>query len=183
MALTTAEILRFQIADRPRLQKETFYGDGTASAFQLSGYPVVSGCTSLGGLVPSAFNTASGGASWSGTGATFSYYLGTVTFSAVPSASSALHVEYTYGTFSDAEIDLVTGLYSDLPSMRLALIDNLMGDAWKRARWAAGAGGFFDDSLSLANLMQMRSAVRAEMTNEQGPQMFYGSWDSEQENH
>ena len=181
MALNTAEQLRFFINDRPRLSQETFYGDGTGSAFQVSGYPIITGATALGGFAPSAYNTASGGASWTATGATFNYNLGQVSFSAVPSANSALMVRYTYATFSDAEIDLVTGLYSDLPTMRLALIDNLMGDAYKRARWGAGAGGAYDDSKTLDNLMSMRSAVRAEMTTEQGPQMVYGSWDVNQE--
>ncbi len=179
MAFNTAEQVRFFINDKPRYSMETHYGDGTASAFQVSGAPLVSGATSLGGRAPSALVPI--GNAWSATGVTFDYNQGLVTFSGVISAESAFQIVYTYGTFSDAEIDFVTANFGDLYSMRLALVDNLMGDAWKRMRWASVGGAHFDDSMAMANLLRMREAIRAEMTTEQGGQMVYDSWSKAQE--
>src|SRR5512132_4298563 len=101
--MNTAEILRRHMGDRPRLMVETLYGDGIANMFQFSGYPLVTGSTALGSISPSAFVAADD--HWTSTGATFDYNLGTVTFSGVVSANSAFQIRYTWGTFSDQEID------------------------------------------------------------------------------
>jgi hypothetical protein len=178
MALTTAELLRRHIADRPRLAVELYYGDGTASSFGISGSPIVTGCTALGAFQPSAMVPV--GNSWSATGATFDYNLGTVTFSGVISANSAFQVVYTYGTFSDQEIDQVTATYGILQEMQLDLIDTLMADSYKRARWASQRGAYFDDSLTMNNLMLMRSAVFASKTTEQGPLGGIVGWSNTQ---
>lgn len=178
--LTTAESLRRRISDRPRYESETYYGDGTASAFSLSGVPIVTGCTSLGSMIPSAFVAA--GDHWTATGATFDYNLGRVTFSGVISANSAFQVNYTYATFSDQEIDQVTGMYGTFMEMQLDLIDTLMADSYRRARWASQRGAYFDDSLTMANLMMMRSAVFARLTVEQGPLGKMIGWSDNQEN-
>ena len=185
MPLNSADQLRFFLSDKPRFLVETKYGDGTASAFQLSGVPLVSGATALGAFQPSAFVPvgAGGGTAWSATGAAFNYHLGTVSFSGAISANSAYQASYTYATFSDQEIDLVTGMYSDMPSMRLALINNLMGDAYKRASWRSQAGASYDDSETMKNLMLMRSAILAERTDEQGPIGDIFSWSTEQQNY
>lgn len=182
MPLNSADQLRFAMSDKPRLLMETRYGDGTANLFQLSGVPLVSGASALGGMVPSAYVPVAAG--WSATGgATFDYQLGTVAFTTAISANSAFQVRYTYATFSDQEIDLVTGLYGDLPSMRLALVDNLMGDAYKRAAWRSQAGASYDDKETMKNLMLMRSAIIAQRTDEQGPLGAVISWYDEQQNY
>lgn len=183
MAYNTADSLRWYANDKPRLLTEVRYGDGTASAFQLSGVPLVTGGTAFGAFQPSAYVPigAGGGTAWSATGATFNLPLGTVSFSAAISAQSAYQVSYTYATFSDADIDFVTGLVGDMLSMRLALIDNLMSDAYKRASWGSQAGARYDDSKTMANLMLMRSAIRAEMVEEIGPAGDIVSWDANQE--
>lgn len=179
MALTTAEILRRRISDRPRYSQELRYGDGTASTFQISGAPIVTGCTSLGAFQPSAMVPAGNG--WSATGATFNYNLGLVTFSGVPSAASAFQVSYTHATFSDQEIDQVTATYGSISQMQLDLIDTLMGDSYTRARWASQRGSWIDDSQTMANLMMMRSAIFAAGTVEQGPIGDQYSWARTQE--
>jgi hypothetical protein len=182
MALNSADQLRFFGNDQPRFLIETRYGDGTASSFQVSGAPIVSGATAFGGVPPSAF-VPIGGTAWSGTGATFNYPLGIVSFAAPISANSAFQVDYTYGTFSDQEIDFVTGNFGDMYAMRLALIDNLMSNSYKRARWVAQRGGAsYDDSETMSNLMLMRSALIAERTTEQGPLGDIISWDEQQQN-
>lgn len=183
--MNTADQLRFAMADKPRLLVETKYGDGTASAFQLSGVPLVSGGTALGAFQPSAFVPvgAGGGTAWSATGASFNYNLGTVSFSGAISANSAYQVSYTYAVFSDQEIDMITGMYGDMPSMRLALVSNLMSDAYKRASWQSQAGASYDDSKTMQNLMLMRSAIIAERTEEQGPVGDVFSWSTEQQNY
>lgn len=165
--MNTADLLRRHISDRPRLAIETYYGDGTANLFQISGSPVVTASTSLGAFQPSAmvFN----GNKWSATGATFDYNLGTVAFSGVISANSSFQVSYTYATFSDDEINQVTASYGMMQEMQLDLIDTLMADSYRRARWASQRGAYFDDSLTMTNLMMMRSAVFASKTVEQGP--------------
>ena len=183
MALNTAEILRFRMADRPRQLMETRYGDGTATAFPISGYPLVSGSTALGGFTPSAFvPIGAGGTAWSATGATWNYPLGTISFSSILSAQSAFMLSYTYAVFSDQEIDYVTANFAGIGAMQLTLIDNLMGDAYKRERWGSQAGSFYDSTETMKNLMLMRSAIRTEMTVEAGPQGAFVSWDAEQEN-
>lgn len=178
--LNTADQLRFYINDQPRQAIETRYGDGTATTFQVSGVPIITGATAFGGYSPSAYLPV-GGTAWSATGSTFNYPLGTVTFSAVISANSAFQVSYTYATFSDQEIDHVVSNFGDVNSMKLALVDNLMANSYKRARWAAQAGSLFDDSQTMANLMMMRSAIRAEMTTEQGPLGGFISTDENQQ--
>ncbi len=167
MGLTTAEILRRRISDRPRLAIETYYGDGTASAFAISGSPVITGCTALGSTMPSAYVPV--GNSWSGTGASFDYQQGMVAFAGTPSALSGFQVRYTWATFSDQEIDQATASYGMFQDMQLDLIDTLMADSYKRARWASQRGAYFDDALSMSNLMLMRSAIFSEKTIEQGP--------------
>lgn len=179
--LNSAEMLRRRISDRPRYTTETYYGDGTASAFMISGSPLVTGCTSLGSIAPSAFVAA--GDHWTATGATFDYEQGRVTFSGVISANSAFQVNYTYATFSDQEIDQVTGSYSMMQDMQLDLIDTLMADSYKRARWASQRGAYYDDSLTMANLMMMRSAIFASKTVEQGPLGGMVPWSETQENY
>ena len=181
--MNTADQLRFYMNDKPRVLRETRYGDGTATVFPLSGVPIVTGATALGGFQPSAFAAAPGGAGWTATGATFNAQLGEVKFSAVVPLNSAVHLAYTYATFSDQEIDLVTGLYGDMPSMRLALIDNLMSDAYKRAAWRSQAGASYDDKETMKNLMLMRSAIIASRTDEQGPLGDIFSWSTEQQNY
>lgn len=182
MAINSADSLRFFSNDQPRQMIETKYGDGTAQLFQMSGMPMVTGATAFGGYTPSAFVPHANG--WTATGATFSLPLGTVTFPVAISANSAFQVSYTYATFSDFEIDMVTGLYpGDSYSQRLALIDNLMADSYKRARWAAGRGAYFDDSTTMQNLMLLRSAIRGEATTEQGPLGDIISWDDQQANY
>lgn len=182
--LNSADALRFFMADRPRLLMETKYGDGTASAFQISGVPLVTGGTALGGFAPSAFVPigVGGGTAWSATGATFNIPLGTVSFNNAISANSAYQVKYTYSTFSDQEIDFVTGLFTDMYAARLALIDNLMADSYKRASWGVQRGAFYDDSKTMQNLMLMREAIYKEMTVETGPQGDILSWDANQQN-
>lgn len=178
--LNTADMLRRYIGDRPRLAVETYYGDGTASTFQMSGAPIISGCTSLGGFAPSARVPTGNG--WSATGAAFNYHHGTVSFSGTISANSAFQVEYTYATFSDQEIDQVTASYGTYPEMQLDLIHTLMADSYKRARWASQRGAFFDDSLTMENLMSMRSAIFASKTVELGPLGGIVDWNKNQEN-
>lgn len=175
----TAELLRRHIADRPRLAIETYYGDGTASVFSISGTPIVTGCTAQGAFQPSAFVPV--GNSWSATAASFDYNLGTVAFSGVISANSAFQVRYTYATFSDAEIDQVVSSYGMLQDMQLDLIDTLMADSYRRARWASQRGAYYDDSLTMTNLMMMRSALFASKTVEQGPLGTIISWGAQQE--
>ena len=180
--LNTADQLRLFIGDRPRFAQETYFGDGTASSFQISGFPLVSGCTALGGFQPTAFVTGNNPSAWSATGATFDYNFGRVTFSAVPSADSAFQVIYSYANFSDQEIDFLTANYPNTKAMRMAMIDTLMADAYKRTRWSDFRGGQFDDSQTMSNLMKMRDAVWKELTVEQGPIGALISWGQSQEN-
>lgn len=180
MALNTSDILRVRISDRPRLAIETYYGDGTASVFQISGTPVITGSTALGGLNPSAYVPV--GNSWSATGATFEFNHGLVSFSGTISANSAFQCRYTWAVFSDQETDQITASCATMEDMRLAMIDTLMADSYKRARWASQRGAFFDDSLTMENLMSMRSAVFAEKTIEQGPLGGIVDWNKGQEN-
>ena len=163
--------------DKPRLQVETRYGDGTARMFQMSGTPIVTGAQ--GAFQPSAF--VAGAGQWTSTGATFDAALGTVSFSGTISANSAFQVTYTYATFSDDEINFITGAYGDMYGMRLALVDALMADAYKRAKWGAARGVYYDDTKTMDNLMQLRSAIIAARTTEQGPIGEIISWGDQQQ--
>jgi hypothetical protein len=177
--LNSAEILRRRVGDKPRMAIETYYGDGFNNMFQYSGNPIVTGCTSLGAIKPSAYVLAGNG--WSGTASTFDYLQGTVTFSGTISALSAFQLVYTYATFSDQEIDQVTAAYGSIPDMQMDLIDTLMADSYKRMAWGSERGSTYDESKTMTNLMMMRSAVFASKTVETGPHGYFAEWAATQE--
>ena len=179
----TAIQLRLRIADRPRRNVFTLYGDGLSSAFELGALP--GGIVTGGGAAgqPSAFIAvgASPGTAYSATGATFTYAPGLVTFSGVPSAGTAIQTVFWHAVFSDAEIDYITGNYGDLNGMTLEVINALMMDATKRVAWAGG-GVSYNESTVFKSLKDMRDTIYTAMTVETGPQGGFESWaDSQME--
>jgi len=149
MALTTAEQVRLRISDFPILEAATYYGDGSASAFNLPHRNLTSA---------SAFIMNAG---WSATGATFDAS-GIVTFSGVLSAHSAFHVRYAHSVFSEAEINHFTAVGGNLNGAAIEAVQTLMFDGLKRATWAAPDGSEYDDTRAIGLLKDLYATLKTE---------------------
>lgn len=176
MPLTTAQMVRGRLNDPWRRGSEVVYGDGTGSAFQLregshAGTTLISGTASIIGM-----------AGWSATGCTFDTVLGYVTFSGRISAGSAVRFDYQYAVFSEDDIGYFTGLGSVAAAAKEGVMW-LMGDAWKRARWAAPDGTTYDDSRAQDNLTKLYDRLLSETQEEGGPAGGLESWSVEQGNY
>ena len=182
--MNSAENLRFAIGDRPQYSVETYLGDGTASAFQVSGYPMITGATALGGQAPSVTIRNANGDSWTATGlAETGLLFGRVVFNQPIPENFPFQVGYTYATFSDNEIDSFTANNpGDLNGQKLAVIDTLLIDYAKRARWNA-QGVSVDDHVVFENLLKMRETLWKQMTEQLGPLGGMASWSQSQQNY
>ena len=174
LATDSAAQLRWRINDRARRQEYTFYGDGTASAFQLNTLPggVVTGQGAAHG--PSAF-VPLGGTAWSATGASWDYGNAVVTFSGVISANTAINTIFYHATFSEEEINFVTAQFGAGVAGALECVETLMMDASKRASWAGG-GVSYNEAQTFANLKQMCDTLWTKQVDESGPQGGFESW-------
>lgn len=148
MPLTSAQRVRQRIQDEPRRADAVYRGDGTATQFSLPHNNITSG---------SAFVPAAAG--WSATGAAFDTS-GFVTFSNVVSANSAFRLVYVHSVFSDAVIDEYVSAYGQAAALQCAY--DLLFDATKRARWAAGETSY-DDTEARHVLRDIISALKAEL--------------------
>lgn len=164
MTLTTAQQVRLKIADIPRLADATYYGDGLASAFLLPNYNISSG---------SAF--VSGNGTWVSTGATFNES-GMVSFSAAISANSAFRTTYVYSVFSETEISAFIEAGGNVNGAALQVVETLLFDAAKRARWMAADGSSFDDVQAAEFLWKARSAIVDEQMQEGAAAISFQSW-------
>jgi len=159
MALTTAQQVRLRIQDQPRVFDDTYYGDGTGSAFNLPQTNLTSA---------SAFIMQSGGVpatGWSATGATFDAS-GFVTFSAVLSADSAFRVRGVHSVFSDDEIGHFTAIGGNINGAALEAVQALMFDGLKRAAWAAPDGSEYDDTRAMGLLNDLYKTLKQEQGDE-----------------
>jgi hypothetical protein len=167
MALTTAEIVRLRLNDPWRREYEVQFGDGTASSFKLfQGAPysnTISGTASV-------INTG-----WSATGNTWDVSAGYVEFSGVISAGTGVRFDYQWAVFSDADMAYFTA-QGGITNAVLAGVQTLMGNAWKRARWQSPDGHQHDDSKAMDHLKTWRSALRAELVDDIGPEGGFESW-------
>ena len=173
MPLTTAQQVRTRIADRIRIQEQTFYGDGTASGFKLQqGAPY---STLQSGA--SAFVSTGG---WSGTGSTFDLDMGTVKFSSVIPYLSAFRVEYQWSVFSDDEIAYFTGVGGSVVGASLEAVNALLFDSLKRSRWAAPDGTQYDDTKAQDTLLKMYDILKAQAVEENPVAGGIESWSENQ---
>lgn len=163
MTLTTAQQIRLLIQDQPKVFDETRLFDGTALIFALPYSNIVSA---------TAYNTASGGASWTATGATFNAS-GSVEFSAVGSANSAFRVRGVYSVFSEDEIGHFTAVGGSVKGAALEAVTTLMFDSLKRAKWAAPDGSTWDDTAAMAQLNAIYDKIAAELAQ---AEVSDGSW-------
>ena len=155
MGISEAQALRRSIGDLHHREVEVPTGDGVASAFQLGGFPIASGTGQSeagSATLVSPFGNLT--ASWN-----FNY--GLVALNGVPSANSAVGTAvYYHSVFSDEEIDRYMSANSDdLQLATLNVVQDLMGDAWKRAKWAAGAGIMYDDSGAMKRLQDWYNTI------------------------
>jgi len=176
MPLDTAQQVRLRIQDQPLRADETFFADGSASAFQLPHRNVQSG---TGFVFVSAGGVPVTG--WSATGVDFDAS-GLVTFSAVPSAESALRAVYVHSTFSDDEIGHFTAVGGSVVGASLEAVQALMFDSLKRARWGAADGSQYDDTKAMDQLRYMHSALKEEVNEGEVAAGGFQNWSLEQEN-
>lgn len=182
--MNTAEQLRFYVADKPRFSQETYFGNGSALVYQISGFPMVTGATGLGGMEPGVFIRNANSDGWTATSLSATGLgLGTITFGTPIQNGMPFQIRYTYATFSDQEIDFITALKSgDLKGMRMEILNLLIADYSKRSRWNA-QGVSVDDSIVVQNLIRAREILWKEMTIEQGAQGGIESWSENQQNY
>lgn len=178
MPLTIPQIVRSRINDPFRFDTELIIGDGTASLFKLKqGAPF----STISAGSPTAF-TAAGGTAWSATGATFDVSLGTVAFSAILSANAAFQVSYVWSIFGEDEMAYFTGL-GGIVEATLGAVNHLLVNYARRGSWAAPDGSTYNDTQALNSLMQMRSALVAELRGaELGPAGDNVNWAEQQGN-
>lgn len=180
--MNSAELLRVAMSDRPKFANENYTSDGTATTYQLSGFPLVTGSTALGSFQPSAFVAGASGNMWSATGATFNLLFGVATIPSAIPFGQPIQFQYTWGVMSDQEIDFLTAQDpGDLVLMQIHYIDWLLADYAKRARWNAG-GVSYDETRLHDFLINMREVLWKRTTLEQGPQGGIESWYDQQEN-
>jgi hypothetical protein len=164
MALTTAQQVRLRIQDQPRIADVQRYGDGSGSAFQLDHLNITS---ATGYIMVSAGGTPPTG--WSATAATFNSS-GYVTFSAVPSANSALRFRYVHSVFSEDEIDHFTAVGGNVNGAALEAVQTLMFDGLRRSKWAAPDGSEHDDT----HAMKLLNDIYDKLKNEQQQEAIAG---------
>jgi hypothetical protein len=168
MALATAEIIRGRLNDRWRVDSEVQYGDGTASSWKLrQGAPYSNVISATASIIVAA--------GWSATGATVDTALGLVTVGTAVSANSAVRFDYQWAVFSEDDVAYFTAQGS-IPKATREGIRWLMGDAWKRARWAAPDGSTYDDTKALDNLRRLYDTLVEEEFDQQGPDGGLESW-------
>jgi hypothetical protein len=166
MTLSTAQAVRLRIQDIPAIFDKQLSFDGTATQYAI-GY--------LNTTSASAYVTASGGAAWTATGATFDTS-GWVAFSAVQAAGVPFRVRGVYSVFSDEEIGQFTAVGGSVAGAALEACRTLMFDALKRASWAAPDGTRYDDTQAQGHLMKMHDALKAELEQDQIGDGGYVSW-------
>jgi len=171
MTLTTAEQVRLRIQDIPAIADATFYGDGSASAFQLEHRNLLSA---------TAYVADTAGV-WSATGATFDAS-GFVTFSGVITAQSAWRARYVHSVFSEADIGHFTAVGGNVPGAALEAVHALMFDGLKRAKWAAPDGTEYDDTRALDHLWRLHSALKDEIEQGEVGDGGFVSWPEGQAN-
>lgn len=178
-ALTTAQIVRSRIHDLFRVDNEIVIGDGYSSAFKLKqGQPHsnISGGSFTASIATNAGYSATGYSQIDITG-------GFVSFANVISANSAIRMDYQWAVFSEAEIGYFTGL-GGIADAALGAVNHLLSDYARRGSWAAPDGSTYNDTQALNSLMQMRSALIAEIRGaEIGPVGYGWAWSEEQENY
>lgn len=151
MALSSALQLRARLSDRHRRTAQYVYGDGTATAFFLSGFPIPSGAGSAtvrlvlaGGVL-----SATGGTAWH-------FGDGILAFGTALSANSGALTEYVHSIFSDEEIDTITALQAgDLNAQTLEGLRWLWADYAKRVKWDMAQGPSVDPTEAAKRLEKM----------------------------
>lgn len=171
MPLTTAQRIRLKIQDQPQIADNTYYGDGSASVFQLPHRNLQSGTA----YVPAA-------GSWTATGCTFDAS-GFVSFSGVISANSAWRARYVHSNFSDAEIDDWISAYGSVNGAAIEAVTTLMFDGLRRAAWASPDGTEYDDTKAMTLLNDLYKVLKDEEADEAAVGGSVESWSMEQGNY
>lgn len=176
MPLTTAQMVRGRLNDPYRRFSEVQYGDGTASGYKLQqGQPYSCLISATASVV-----TTRG---WSATGCSIDTAQGFVTFSAVLPAGREFRVDGLWAVFGEDELAYFTA-QGGIAAATLEGIRWLMGDAWKRAKWAAPDGTQYDDTKALDNLRRLYDTLQEELTGDiSGPAGGIESWSVEQGNY
>lgn len=174
MTLSTAQYVRLRIQDVPAIWDQTLYGDGTADTFVLN----QRNQTSATAFVPIG---AGGGTAWSATGASFDSALGSVAFSGVISANSAVRVRYVYSVFSDDEINTFITAGGGMNGAALEAVQVLLFDAPKRAVWKAPDGSMYDDTAAQQALRALYDVAVDRQAQEAVGQGGISEWGANQQ--
>lgn len=163
-------MVRGRLNDQWRRGSEVHYGDGSASAIQLrQGAPYSVLCSATASVM------TQGG--WSATGGALDTAQGYAAFSGVIGTNTPVRFDYLWAVFSDDDIAYFTGIGGGVAGAALEGIKWLMGDAWKRARWASPDGTQYDDSKALTNLKALYDVLKDEAQGgEGGPEGGFESW-------
>lgn len=169
MALTTAQQVRLKIQDLPAIVEDTYYGDGTASAFILPHNNLTSGTAMVVG--------ANG---WSATAATFDVS-GYVTFSGAISANTAFRVRYVQSVFSEDELGHFTAVGGSVLGAASEALESLMFDGIKRARWRGADGNEYDDTAALNYLTRLYDKIQEQLEQDAINSGGFQGWAENQE--
>lgn len=141
--ITTAQMVRRALGDPIRRTAQYVIGDGSATAFFLSGAPVYSG------TAPAFRLVLAGGlisASGIGTATAWDHENGIVALNSALWAGSAALAEYHWSVFSEVEIEQITASYGTIDEMAIAGIEWLQADYAKRVKWSMAQGPSVDPS-------------------------------------
>jgi hypothetical protein len=167
--LSTADQLRARLSDRFRRTGQFIWGDGTASGFSLSGFPIPSGAgsASVGVVVGAGLVTATGGTAWD-------YTHGTLYFNTALSAGSAALVDYHWSVLSDDEIGTITAMQSTLDAMTLEGLQWIVMDYARLKRWSMAQGPSVDPGGAQKALLELLEFYRKRVEDGAGPALEGG---------
>ncbi len=174
--LNNLQRLRLKVNDGYRNFGQMLAGDGEAKDFDLLQYPVKASAYTayIDGVVQHE---------------TADYSLSTddgrLTFVNVPADNASIRFVGQYSTFSDTELGeimspITTGAtaasFNDLDTPLIQCVEILIGDAYKRASWAAAGGQSVNESTLFNNLITWRTMLLGKYKSEIGPDGSIESW-------
>ncbi len=185
-SMTNLRRFRVKVSDPYRPFAEEFNGDGTTKTFALAHWPVQSGAYTA---------WVDGVAQAETANYTAEVDAGRLRFMVAPPTGAVVSVVGHYSIFSDTEMGEILGEYSiatgataaafsEMDGAHILLIESLMGDAAKRASWAAAGGQSVSEGQLFQNMEKMRAMLVAKTRGaELGPLGGVVAWSEQQENY
>ena len=172
MVISTADHVRRLIGDPIRRTAEHITGDGTATAFWLSGAPIYSATAGTVFLVSGdGAQTATGGTAWT-------HKDGIIAFATAISANSAALVNYQWSVLSEEEIETITALNAGLPQMAVAAIEMIQGDYARMVKWSIAQGPEVDPTKAAEHLASLWKQWRTKIDEDERQNQFEGGQES-----